>query len=823
MNSISLFKDLARTGFHTSIVTTYSVDAAFYDGSLHHRLRVYGSDNNILMADANMLQRAISETPESFGRAGTAYALLPISVPGAFHPKISIRLGSDAGCVIVGSANATAAGWGRNREIVGQFEWWRKRRDGEENAYRQLIRKAFDYLSKWLQEAGLETVKRKLDLIERDAAWLFETEANEGPVELNDGTLIDLLCEDANGGPGILSRIVDLVGGAAVTQLVVLSPYWDAKLEGLLGLIGVLRPEKTTIALSAHSPEFPVDQLHRIPQVSFAGVFDGNDGARFIHAKVFVIQTEDWDHIFYGSANCSDDALGLAGLAARNAECSVYRRLPRGSALELLGLDLSSAIDPSDLMEPTKELLEAKPGAPLPLGTIEAAGSSLRWVPSKRIADPEGAVLVIPEGEFAFSRVRSGNYALDLSAKPRFPLIARIRLSNGALTSAVIVNDAVSLTHAAPGLGDKRLRSAFAKVELEGGDFLELASLAAIIFSETPESRRKAAKAVKSIGRAHGKGTEDGDDHVVFDYESPEAFRAAMSASAPSKGDSSRLNFDDPDAVNLLRIILRGIGQADEEEDDLYRDEVPDGADGADGGDGDNNSDQSGDQGTGDNGDPPPREPRTYRREEAERQSLDILKAVDCFEAYIARLAAEDTPPPRKLTAEVCFILRLMVEACRRPLQVKEGEQRDQLFALDLEPKQHDRERAFVVRVGRILQRLWQGSKSEAALLSRISIGQHQTELPFDCFALVALTRWALARSVMAVADHKQAALAGFVTKSAIAIWKGTQSWPRLDQEAELEFVGKLDAALGIDAEETELLLKHYTQLNQQLANLEAS
>jgi hypothetical protein len=83
LNSISLFKDLARTGFHTSIVTTYSVDAAFYDGSLHHRLRVYGSDNNILMADANMLQRAISETPESFGRAGTAYALLPISVPGA--------------------------------------------------------------------------------------------------------------------------------------------------------------------------------------------------------------------------------------------------------------------------------------------------------------------------------------------------------------------------------------------------------------------------------------------------------------------------------------------------------------------------------------------------------------------------------------------------------------------------------------------------------------------------------------------------------------------------------------------------------------------
>ena len=75
----------------------------------------------------------------------------------------------------------------------------------------------------------------------------------------------------------------------------------------------------------------------------------------------------------------------------------------------------------------------------------------------------------------------------------------------------------------------------------------------------------------------------------------------------------------------------------------------------------------------------------------------------------------------------------------------------------------------------------------------------------------------------MAVADHKQAALAGFVTKSAVAIWKATQSWPRLNHEAELEFVGKLDAAMGIDAEETELLLNHYVQLNQQLANVDAS
>lgn len=816
MNNISLFKDLARTGFHTSIITTYSVDAAFYDGSLHHRLRTYGSDNNILMTDASMLQRAIKETPESFGRAGTAYALVPISVPGAFHPKLSIRLGSDAGSVIVGSANATAAGWGRNREVVGQFEWWRKRSDGNEQANRRLIRKAFDYVASWLEETGLEAVKRKLDLIKRDAAWLFEAEANEAPLELSDGSRIDLLCEGARGGPGILSRVIDLVAGVPVTRLVVLSPYWDANLEGLLGLIEAVQPDETVIALNAHHPEFPVDQLQRIPEVRFAGVFDGNDRARFIHAKAFVIQTDEWDHLVYGSANCSDDALGLVNLAARNAECSIYRRVPAGTGLHLLGLDISSTIDRVNLERPTKELLEAKPDAAVPPGTIEAAGSSIRWVPSSRISDRDGAKLVIPEGKFPFTRARNSTYGLDLQIKPRFPLIARIQLSNGTLTSAVIVNDEVSLTHAAPGVGDKRLRSAFAKVELEGGDFLELASLAAIIFSETPESRRKVTRLGKAAGRAIGKDANGEDAHVAYDYDSPEAFREAMSDGEASKGNSSKLNFDDPDAVNLLRIILRGIGQADSEDDALYGDEDPP-VDPADSGD--PKTGPPGDDGNTGANTTPSRKPRTYRRDEVEKQSLDILKAVDCFEAYIARLAAEETPPPRKLTAEVCFILRLMVEACRRPLQVKDGDKRDQLFALDLAPKQHDRERAFVVRAGRILQRLWLGSKSEPALLSRISIGQHQTELPFDCFGLIAFTRWALARLVMAVADAKHAALAGIVTKSGLAIWKATQSWPQLDAEAELDFVGRLDAALGIEAEETESLLKHYIQLNQQLGS----
>src|SRR3546814_9172715 len=80
-------------------------------------------------------------------------------------------------------------------------------------------------------------------------------------------------------------RLAGLVGTVPVTRLIVMSPYWDANLDGLLGLIDAMRPQEIIIALSAHRPQFPLDGLPLIPDARFASIFDGNDRARFIHAK----------------------------------------------------------------------------------------------------------------------------------------------------------------------------------------------------------------------------------------------------------------------------------------------------------------------------------------------------------------------------------------------------------------------------------------------------------------------------------------------------------------------------------------------------------
>ena len=124
--AISLFRDLKVSGWHSSIMTTFSVDPAFYDASVAWRLRTYGCENNILLADTRMLARSLKASPEAFRDAGRKYVIVPVRARGCFHPKIHLRLGNDGARLMVGSANATAAGWGRNKEVITAFDWARR-------------------------------------------------------------------------------------------------------------------------------------------------------------------------------------------------------------------------------------------------------------------------------------------------------------------------------------------------------------------------------------------------------------------------------------------------------------------------------------------------------------------------------------------------------------------------------------------------------------------------------------------------------------------------------------------------------------------------
>jgi len=326
---ISLHKDLASSGWHSSIITTYSVDPVFYDLYVERRLRTYGCENNILMADARMLKRALDSTPEAFRAAGSRYAVLPVKVPGAFHPKVHLRLGSEKARLVAGSANATAAGWGRNQEVVSTLEWRVNADNAPDNdAIGALVARAYTYLVRWLASAPGEVMQYKLQFLRRKCPWLQDLQPPEDTIELQDGTAIDLLCESSGDSPSILRQFTGLAMKDEVRRLIVVSPYWDANLRGLRDLRRALGMPPTVVTMNPKSSTFPLSALAKNDALKFVE-FDGTDAERFLHAKIFIVETRQADHILFGSANCSDDALGLMSgqrVTPRRPSIGGYRR-----------------------------------------------------------------------------------------------------------------------------------------------------------------------------------------------------------------------------------------------------------------------------------------------------------------------------------------------------------------------------------------------------------------------------------------------------------------------------------------------------------------
>jgi hypothetical protein len=794
----SLFKDLARTGWHSSIMTTYSVDPAFYDGSVEYRLRTYGCENNILMADAGMLKRALTATPEAFKNAGRRYAIVPVQARGAFHPKLHLRLGIDGARLIVGSANATAAGWGSNHEIVTAFDWTRKTEDDTVAALGPLIRRAYDYLATWLEAVPGGALDFKLRLHWRDSPWLADLAPNAQPIELPDGSAIDLMFERGGDAPGMLPRLHALISGEIAQRLIVISPYWDASLGGLRELQRGLNRCATVVALNPALNEFPVTALDASTSTTFAAIRDGDDGRRFLHAKIIVIQTEKADHVLFGSANCSDDAMGGAEIRARNAEVSVYRRFPPGAALSLLDLDLSRIIDASAIAPPHPDKQPAESdGNAVPAGAIEIVEKSLTWWPPSG-SKPAGAHIIVAGQEAPTAPIGNGQFRAELTGELVYPLVARVRFSDGRVSDPVIIHDETALRIAAPGVTDRRLRNAFNRVMRGEEDLIDLALQAHLLFAQDENAGNRPGHATN---KGRGGKQQDGKD-----YATPEAFRAGV-ALRLANGQSGYLSLDDPGLLDLLNIVLHGVTdlggrdarrrQDEEEDEELEAGENEDG------------DEQSTPQETAKpmvpSGEPKPGV-RSFSSAQIERRKNQLKKAISAFEAMLEALAKGKHAVTTRLTAQTAFILNLMLFACIKDHETETG---SSVKLMTFAPQSGvDRKLTFAVSAGRILQAIWIGGSS-GAVIDKLEWDHRLSSMPDDVFFLIVMSRWAVARAWLATMESASKDGLGKILQAlAVKLYQSSARFGPLDADAEHAFIAKLDAALGFGASETERLVR---------------
>jgi hypothetical protein len=229
---MKLYERFAERGYHTSIATTFGIDFDAYESVVLSRLRGSGCHNNILLADGGMLPLALESPDTRPLHAGRLYTVSGITAGGAFHPKLFLQLGRKGGRMIVSSANITPSGLGGNLELAGEMDC-----DETDSGEQRIIALASRYARRLTAGRG-ESVASQIAWMDARTPWLRKATPASGAVALEDGTQAALLTTGT--GTGIGTQFVSLIEDGPVRRLVVVSPYWDERLEALGYLAGQL-------------------------------------------------------------------------------------------------------------------------------------------------------------------------------------------------------------------------------------------------------------------------------------------------------------------------------------------------------------------------------------------------------------------------------------------------------------------------------------------------------------------------------------------------------------------------------------------------------
>lgn len=432
------FDVFAENGFHSAFLTTYAFGAQAFEDVPFSRLRGSGCRNIVILADRLMVNQSFAELgPPKF--AGSSYHLVKADAPGAFHPKITLLVGAKKGKLLVGSANLTALGLGGNKELVASLSY------GEEKpgiarhfaAVLSYIRGKVPSDDFWFSTA----MQRAL----RSAQWLRDAMENPLPIEEAEPE-VALLFDRADST--ILDQIAVNVGGDPIERLIVVSPYWDMKLEGLARLRAILGTPPTDLLIDADAMYFPKSEL---PRFSDVGIFrvDASDSKRFVHAKLIIAQGHSWDHVISGSMNCTLPALLGPMVVRGNAEAGIYKRVPPGTALAALGLETyrDSPLQAKDLHDLALAAVKKPTGEEfVDGGTITLQSGRIVWKPptglvlrsatSITLQDRDGAPFGKP---INLTLGDNADWRVDLEAgRPKSGLV---RFVDGAVSAPVQVID----------------------------------------------------------------------------------------------------------------------------------------------------------------------------------------------------------------------------------------------------------------------------------------------------------------------------------------------------------------------------------------------
>lgn len=546
----------SESGFHSAFLTSFVFDGQAFEDIVLPRLWNAGCRNLHVLVDETMLNRHL-ELFDPPRHAGLKYHLIKVKRPGAFHPKLVVQLGRNKARLMAGSANLTTPGLAGNLELVSTL-----RADREDIGCAQIINAALDYISQsvafrdeWFR-SGVARAKRR-------SLWLADAGSQD---QLNTPELGTVAFIHDRRLENCLAQFVSLVGDDPITDLTIVSPYWDKRLEALKRLQSQLKDPKTQLVLDEERQLFPTAAIKQSDRVSFHSASE-LAGSRRLHGKLFIARGKQHDHILSGSFNCSAPALFSSSQDTRNAEAGIYRRIEKGTAITRLGLGecLAREIEYSDLpefldlAENETEIIAARDGGRLvrsqfrlvwhpPSGSISSGHTLLLFGPDN---SGVGEAVSVKLGEMGDNQ----SFAIELQDSSQSACFGRVVFEDGMKSAPIPITNPgtlqVSSREVATGKIAKQL-AVLNDFHAEGLGIIEIL----IELDELSSDDNSTAQLARRGSQRLSRDTKD-ESYPVLTYAS---FIAGRDHQSKTASHSAGIAFEDMYSADVRQTLNRLLG-----------------------------------------------------------------------------------------------------------------------------------------------------------------------------------------------------------------------------------------------------------------------
>lgn len=310
---ISLIDVVKRGGYEASLLTTFNATLPFYEEFVLRKLIAAGSRYNVVMMDAAQCAQVWASEAARPRLAGHAYALLPMKVPGAFHPKVCLLAGPRRASLLIGTHNLTLSGFGYNREVTNWIDVaGAKDADGI-----AALADTWALLETWISQQAQHLPDSLLESA-RALAKFIAPLTQRIPATGRSDVLGQSLA-----GQSLFEQLKARVP-VRVERILVMGAFFDAEL-GLLRSLSVQWPMAEVVVLIDPDTVHLGKDLDNIScRFVDARSLWPDQARRYLHAKAIYFESAQGDLFVSGSANPSQPAwFGTA--AYGNVEAVVVR------------------------------------------------------------------------------------------------------------------------------------------------------------------------------------------------------------------------------------------------------------------------------------------------------------------------------------------------------------------------------------------------------------------------------------------------------------------------------------------------------------------